>query len=309
MVALVLALAGCAGVVPPAGPPDATGTLAVASLELDGSAHTTHWYLPTGEAAALVVLQHGFTRQCAHLRETSRRLMAAGLMVLCVDAPMAGGNPSLAESLGQALAGGLAAPGGRALPPAIIVGGHSAGAAFAARLGARLDTVAPQRLAGALLFDPVAVAGFDAQLRQVSDAGRRPVLALLARPHGCNADGNAATALRQVQQAALAAGRSGFVGVQFGEGSTHADVEGEDSDWIARAACGRPLPRHVALLRGLAVQWALDLARGAAPAPAATEGAGWWPISPVPADASPEAAGDAGVDAAFARQRIRRASM
>ena len=102
------------------------------------------------------------------------------------------------------------------------------------------------------------------------------MLALFANAHGCNAQLNAAPALRRVREDALEAGREGFVGVQLTEGSSHADVEGEDSDWIAVAACGAPLPANVALQRTLAVQWAQEIARGVAPTPLA--GTGWRPI-------------------------------
>jgi dienelactone hydrolase len=274
-VAWALVLGGCASV-PPAPQPEAAGAVLAAPIELEGRRYAAHWYLPAGEASALIVLQHGFTRRCSHLRETTRQLMVGGLMALCVDAPMAGGNPELAEALARHLAGGVSAPDGRALPAAIIAGGHSAGAAFAARLGAELDAQVPQRLAGALLFDPVASAGFESGLLRISDAGRRPVLALLADAHACNARLNALPALQRVRQAAIAAGREGFVGAQLAEASSHADVEGEDSDWIAAAACGPVLPANVALVRTLAVQWAQDIARGAAPA--AAGGPGWRPI-------------------------------
>jgi pimeloyl-ACP methyl ester carboxylesterase len=267
-----LALFGCASV-SPLQTPDASGTIAVAPLEIDAVDYTAHWYVPTGNASALLLLEHGFARRCTHLHETMRELMAGGLMVLCVDASMAGGNPLLADALAERLAGGLTAPGGRALPSKFIVGGHSAGGAFSVLLGARLAALAQQRLAGAMLFDPVATPGFEPALHAVSDAGRRPVLAVLAQAHGCNAMLNAAPALRRVRLDALSAGREGFVGVQLSEGSTHIDVEGEDSDWIAVTACGQPSPSNAALLRRFAVQWAQDIARGAAPS--AQDGSGW----------------------------------
>jgi dienelactone hydrolase len=280
-------VAGCANVptMPslPAGPtPDAAaGAIVTGQLEVDGIAYGATWYLPQADAGALLLLQHGFSRRCSHLRETTRQLMGAGLMALCIDADLAGGNLPLAEALAARLVDGaprgLGAPGGRALPQRIVVGGHSAGGRFAARVGAQLAQLAPQRLAGALLFDPVATAGFDADLRRVSDAGRRPVLALLAAAHPCNARLNALPALRQVRQEALAAGRDGFVGVLAGAGATHADVEGEDSDWLAAVACGRPLPAQVAQLRALALRWARAMASGdAPPVPAVSDmGAGW----------------------------------
>jgi hypothetical protein len=273
--AMTLSLIGCASVAP-VRTLDATGTIAVAPMEIDAVAYTAHWYLPAGDALALLVLEHGFARRCDHLRETMRQLMAGGLMVLCVDASMAGGNPLLAGALADRLAGDLKAPGGLALPARSIVGGHSAGAAFAVLLGARLGALAPQRLAGALLFDPVATPGFEPALRAVSYAGRRPVLAVLAQAHACNANLNAAPALRRARLDAQSAGREGFVGVQLGEGSTHVDAEGEDSDWVAVAACGQPLPANAALLRRLAVQWAQDIARGVAPS--AEVGPGRHPI-------------------------------
>ena len=270
--AVLVAFGGCASA-PPSKEPDAAGEIVGATLQIDGTGYAAHWYLPSQEAAALIVLQPGYTRHCRHLRGTTLALTAAGVMALCIDASMAAGNPALAEALAARLVTGLEPPQGRALPATIIVGGHSAGGRFAARLGARLAELAPERLAGALLFDPVATAGFERDLRSISDAGLRPVVAVLAGAHACNAELNGAPALRRVRQDALAAGRTAFVGIQLTEGATHADVEGEDSDWIAALACGRPLPANVALLRAWAVRWTRDIAQGAAPA--APEGTGW----------------------------------
>ncbi len=273
LAALALLLTGCASVTPPhdvvgeAINPD-NGERRVATIQIDGNPLPATWYLSTTpDAAALVMLQPGFARRCSHLRQTTSRLMGAGLMALCVDAPMAGGNPALAHALAAWLMSGVNAPDGRPLPARIIVGGHSAGARFAAGLGARLQALAPQRLAGALLFDPVATAGFEADLRTLADGGRRPVLAVLAPAHGCNAGLNALPALRQLRQDGINAGGNGFVGVQLTVGGTHVDVEGDDSDWIGRAACGTPLPANVALLRELALRWALDIAHGRQPMP------------------------------------------
>lgn len=254
LVTTCAALAGCAGLVPlrETGP---AGSIVVAPIDLDAQQRLAHWYLPAGEATGLVVFQHGFTRRCANLRETTRRFMAAGLMALCIDAPMAGGNPALADSLARALAGGLAAPGGRAVPGRIVVAGHSAGAVFAVTLGATLDAIAPERLAGALLFDPVAGEGFEAGLRAVAAGGRRPVLALLAPPHRCNAGSNALPALRRLEQETRDAGSGTVAVVPLAEGATHADVEGKDTDALAEWACGRVWPSHTEMLRVLAIAW------------------------------------------------------
>lgn len=273
--AALLALTACAS--PPARPlNDSTGAVVPDRIELLGQTFNAHWYIPQRLANALVVLQPGFSRSCAHLRTTSLQLMAGGpaaaLMVLCLDAPMAGGNLALADALAEALAAAavdaphasppLQPPGGFVLPPLIIAAGHSAGGAFAVRMAARLLQRVPSPLAGVLLFDPVAVPGYAADLQQVFEAGRRPVLALLAPPHACNAQGSGAAALRLLAQSAKAAGQAAILGVQLPQGATHADVEGDDSDWLARAACGAPTPHRVAQIRELAVAWALSMALG-----------------------------------------------
>lgn len=257
----LLAVGGCASL-----PPAATeGARWVGQrLTLDGTSHAVEWWLPTGEALGLVTLQHGFARDCGTLRETARQIAQHGLVTLCVDAVMAGGNPALADALAAALLGGMTAPGGQMLPRPIVVGGHSAGAHFAVRLGRQLAALAPERLAGAVLFDPVAAAGFADNLAGLSAAGTRPVHAITANAAGCNARHNAYPALRQLRRDALAAGTSGFVGLQLMQGSTHVDVEGEDTSALAVAACGqgRPQPENVHVLRTLAAAWALDMASG-----------------------------------------------
>lgn len=229
--ALALACAGCAGL-PPAPP-----------LEIAGQPYAAQWTAPPGRAALLLVLEPGFARRCSHLLGTARRLAEAGALVLCVDAPMTGGNPALADAFAGWLAGGLRDPQGHEVPARVVVGGLSAGAAFAARLGARLDALAPQRLAGALLLDPVATAAFGADLQRVAPG--RPVLALVAPPHACNAMNNALPALRA----------AGVEAVDLGPAATHLDAEGDDGDALGRAACGTPQPQAVEALRARAVQW------------------------------------------------------
>jgi pimeloyl-ACP methyl ester carboxylesterase len=256
-------LAGCASAQP--AEPARAGAVVNATLNIAGTDYNVDWFLPDGPAAALVTVQHGFTRNCGNVRGTATRLMERGLMGLCVNASMAGGNPALAEALAVTLLSGITAPGGRVLPDQIIVGGHSAGGHFASRLGWKLDASAPQRLAGAVLFDPVAAgASFTTNLMAISAAGTRPVLAVSANPSGCNASNNAYPALRQVRQDAIGAGRDGFVGLQLTDRSTHVDVEGRDTNALGVVACGqgRPQAANTEALRTLAAQWALDQASG-----------------------------------------------
>lgn len=286
--AVVLAaasLAGCAGLAPPGAPANAGPAGHDTVLVLDGTPQAVQWVRPSAAPAALVVLAHGFTRRCTHLSGTALALAEAGLASLCLDASMAGGGtPALVEAMATRLLDG-ADPAGRPWPARVIVAGHSAGAVFALRLGARMVARAPARLAGALLFDPVATADFATVLTRVSDEGRRPVLALLAAPHRCNAQGNAAAPLQEARRLARAAGRDTLRVTGLGPGSTHADVEGDDTDWLAAAACGRPDPARVADLRARAVAWAVEVAAAVPASPgvpiaAAVDGP---PPVPVPA--------------------------
>lgn len=248
--------------VPVAGP--ASGRQVVAILSVGGTDHDVVWGLPAGPAIGLAVVQHGFTRQCRHLAGVFEALVAQGIVTLCVDASMAGGHPALADALADLLVAGLAHPDGAAVPERVVVGGHSAGAVFAARLGANLARRAPQRLAGALLFDPVAAGSFTADLRALAAQGTRPVRTVSASAGACNARHSAYPALRAVQSDAAAAGHESFVGLELTDRSTHADAEGEHSDLLAWVACrqGLPQPANVQILRTLAAGWAADLLRG-----------------------------------------------
>lgn len=242
------------------------GAATADTLEVDGTVYEATWGRPAAAPLALAIVEHGFTRDCARLRGTLQALVDAGLMTLCLDAPMAGGNPALADALAALIAaGGLAGPDGQPVPERIVVGGHSAGGDFAVRLGAQLDTLAPARLAGALLFEPVAAGAFDDEIRRIGADGRRPVLAVTAHAGACNAQHNAYPGLRAVAADAVAAGGDGFVGVELTVGSTHVDAEGEDTSRLGFAACGDARPRraNVAALRSLAATWAADMARGA----------------------------------------------
>ncbi len=235
-------------------------------LEIDGRRYDVTWGLPAGEPLALAVVEHGFTRRCDNLRGTLDAWVAAGLLTLCIDAPMTGGNPALADALAALIAGeGLVGPDGRAVPARTVVGGHSAGGAFAVRLGWQLAQQAPERIAGAVLFDPVAAgSGFIEQVRGLAAFGQRPVLAVTANASGCNAQNNAYPGLRAAAADAAAAGGDGFVGLQLLQASTHVDAEGSDSNALGWVACrqGPPRPANVRTLRELTAAWAADLARG-----------------------------------------------
>jgi hypothetical protein len=267
-VVLLLALvAGCAGTPSPAPVAAATeprASIAFGQFEFQGQRLDTEWSLPASAPAGLVLVQHGFTRRCANLRTTAQRIAEQGAMTLCLNAEMAGGSPLLADALAAAILQGLTAPDGRPVPRRVVVAGHSAGAVFAARVGRALAWADPSVLAGAILFDPVAVSDFADDLDGVSDAGQRPVLAVMAASAGCNARHSAMPALHRVAERARAAGADDFVGVELTAGSTHVDAEGDDTEWMAVRACGQgaPSPANSEALRTLASRWALDALRG-----------------------------------------------
>lgn len=255
---VVLALAGCAD-------------LPLAhKLEIAGESYPVQWTQALGSAQVLLILEPGYARRCSHLRSTARRLAEAGALVLCLDAPMAGGNPMLADAFAGWLAGGLRDPQGREVPRRVVVGGLSAGAAFALRLGARLNDLAPDRLSGALLLDPVATSSFGSDLPRV--AFGRPVLALLAKAHACNANHSALPSLRA----------AGVDVVALGSGSTHLDAEGEDGDPLGRAICGTPEPAAVEALRASAAQWLRGVAERAPTSGGTDAGTPGSPAAPRP---------------------------
>jgi hypothetical protein len=249
---------------------------------LGAETHGARWFFPDTEARALVLLQPELGRPCERLRALSQAWQAQGLAVMCLELPVPPTGSGVqreaqqyrvADALGVALAGGLTGPGGRALPARLVVAGHGLGGAFAARLAARLDTTAPQRLAGVLLLDPLAAPGFSDHLRVVSRRGQRPVLALMAERSDCNARHSALPALQQLRREAAADGQPAYMGLLFGEGSTHLDAEGHQPDVPGHLACGRPQDAPVARLQALAVQAATAMAAGERPQPPVGEAA------------------------------------
>ncbi|MDX6740871.1 hypothetical protein [Actinocorallia sp. A-T 12471] len=236
------------------------------STTIGGSSYSTDWYLPNGTATALMLVQHGFSRGCGNLRGTSKSIAEQGIMVICVNADMTGGNPGFANTLGTALSTRtLTPPSGKALPVKYIVGGHSAGGHFASAVGAKLNADGYADFKGAILFDPVAADGFTANLQAVSQNGARPVLAIAARPSVINLFNNSFGALADLG--------ANFVGIQLvwtkyvlgspTGGSCHIDVEGEDTDFlgVAGALCS-PNSTQTSRLRAFASTWAKDLATG-----------------------------------------------
>lgn len=236
------------------------------SLAVGGTSYNVDWYLPNATPTGLMLLQHGFSRGCGNLRGTAKAVAEKGLMVLCLNADMSGGNPALAAALGDALANRtVVPPAGRPLPTAYVVGGHSAGGQFASAVGARLAARGYPGLKGAVLFDPVAADGFSANLKAISAGGTRPVLSVAARPSVINLANNSFGALKDLDNAFVGVQLvwSGYVfGVPYG-GSCHTDAEGQNGDVIGNtAALCTPSSTQTDRLRDLGSTWARDLATG-----------------------------------------------
>lgn len=243
----------------------ADGKVINSQLSVGGTSYNVDWYLPSGQATGLMTFQHGFSRGCGNQRNTSLNIMRRSVMVLCMNASMQGGNPTLARQLADLLASrNVYAPDGRQVPASVVVGGHSAGGHFATEVGKRLTEVGYPGLKGAMLFDPVAQGGFTDNLAAISNYGNRSVLAITANGNACNLSNNAYGALRQIQQTAINSGKSGFVGLQLTSGSTHVDSEGENTDILGWTACFNLKPRaaNTQNLRDLSASWVNDLMKG-----------------------------------------------
>jgi hypothetical protein len=244
-----------------------TGQCVNTQLAIGGSSYSVDWYMPNATPSALMLVEHGFSRNCTRQRNTSKAIMEKGLMVLCINANMSGGNPALGNALGDLLTSrAFTLPGGRAIPTKYIVGGHSAGGHFASVVGARLHANGYAGLKGAVMFDPVAADGFGANLAAISAGGTREVLSIAARPAAINSQNNSFGPLRDIANT--------FVGVQLlwtsysgtsgVGGSCHTDSEGENGNGIGNFASGcTPTATQTARLRDLSSNWAANIATGA----------------------------------------------
>lgn len=241
----------------------ASGQCRNTTTTVGGTSYNADWYLPNGTASALMVLEHGLSRRCGNLRNTSKAIMERGVMVVCFNASMLGGNPAFGKALGDALASRtVTPPNGATLPVRYIVGGHSAGANFASGVGSRLVARGYPELRGAVLLDPVAADGFSANLAAL---GNRPVLTVAARSNAFNAFNNAFPVLRGLPGdfPGVQLTYAGYVrAIPYG-GSCHTDAEGENTDLIGSLAVAcTPNSGNVARLREFASVWAADMAAG-----------------------------------------------
>ncbi|NVK88418.1 MAG: PKD domain-containing protein [Gammaproteobacteria bacterium] len=224
------------------------------SIDLGGNRQAT-WYIPDGQAHSWVLLQHGFQRNKNNMDHFATTLMENGFLVLTMNASVTGGNASLARDFADDIIDNMPPPpNDYPLPQKLILSGHSAGALFVTHLGARLMERGDQRLAGAVLLDPVdANDGMGPAMQSMVNNGL-PVYSILANASSCNSSNNAVGPLNDLT--------SSFVGIKLTNNSKHTDAEGDSTGGIITWLCGSPKDYNVVYLQDFALNWALDMANG-----------------------------------------------
>lgn len=226
-------------------------------VAVDGKSIRIMWMdsTPSGAGKGTIWLAHGFARSCMNLGGLASAWAQGQFNVACVEESMAGGAGKMAEALAKGIASNTLGEGG-GRQGSLLVAGHSAGWHFALAMGAAWEKDrAPW--SGAIVFDPVGGAGFD---EMVGTAGAsKPIVSMASmasNPAACNAKGLAEKTLSRLAK--------GYVGVKLGEGSTHAEVEGAQSQRWAAWVCGGALPNPT-LYKGvhaLAVDLANAMGKG-----------------------------------------------
>ncbi|MDF1821444.1 MAG: pre-peptidase C-terminal domain-containing protein [Alcanivoracaceae bacterium] len=227
------------------------------SVSFNGDVYNGDWYLPNGTAVGAVYLQHGFTRGGGNYRDLAVAMMNQGMMVLSINAPMSGGNADLANRVADVLANNPpVSPDGRVFPAGnLVLSGHSAGGLHVSLVAERMvNSGNGARIAGLVLFDPVNAFGpFGRAMDALAPTGI-PVRAVTANGSLCNTFNDTQGDLRGLPRQ--------YVGIKLTDRSTHVDSEGNNSDIVAKIACGFPREQNILALRDFGVAWAGDMLTG-----------------------------------------------
>lgn len=225
-------------------------------ISINGANWSGDWYLPGSQVKGLVYLQHGFTRGGGNYRDLGVALMGQGMMVLSVNAPMSGGNESLAQEVATALANNPPVPpNGYAFPQQLVLSGHSAGGLHVSLVAERMIQQGQgHRISGLVLLDPVNAFGPFGRTMGVVGATAIPVLAVTANGSLCNTFNDTQGTLRSLPR--------DYVGIKLTNRSTHIDSEGDNTDVAAILACGYPKDYNISTLRDFTVAWANDMLTG-----------------------------------------------
>ena len=225
-------------------------------ISINGANWSGDWYLPSTQVKGLVYLQHGFTRGGGNYRDLGVALMAQGMMVLSVNAPMSGGNESLAHEVATALASNPPVPpNGYVFPQQLVLSGHSAGGLHVSLVAERMSAQGHgHKIRGLILLDPVNAFGPFGRAMSVVDATAIPVRAVTANGSLCNTFNDTQGDLRNLS--------GDYVGIKLTNRSTHIDSEGDNTDVAAILACGYPKADNITALRDFTVAWANDMLMG-----------------------------------------------
>lgn len=244
------------------------------------------WYFPSGNAKALVWLQHGFAENKGLYAGYARQLADSGFLVAATTLPSAdlfgctvnnaGNNTSYLNNIAtlfgtkDASSGALnvsfraaRATAGRAdlaMPQSLAFVGHSAGGEAVSYVAGRLRTAYPAAFAhlkGLVLEDPVASpagSNLATGLSALAPTGV-PVYALASPKNSCNADQSGTQQLINSLP-----GR--FHGAQVSTG-VHQDIYGTDNTALFNLICGTPKPGNTNAVRSLTTGWLTGFVDGA----------------------------------------------
>lgn len=243
------------------------------------------WYLPAGQPAGLIWIQHGFARSNGNVSALATLFADTGYLVFAPSLPFMNLQGCTLQNIGDnsaflhdvatlfgtagdpngPLATSLTAAAQRAgrqapvMPRDLVFIGHSAGAEAVAFVADRLRTTYPETwnsLHGLVLLDPVRSFlgdNIDHALTGIDGTGL-PVLTVSAAPAPCNTFGTGTLAVQTHLHRP-------FIGVRLNSG-THTDAEGASSDLLGEALCGGPDPASTTALHTLALGWTHDFLTG-----------------------------------------------
>ncbi|MFC6715636.1 hypothetical protein [Branchiibius cervicis] len=266
-------------------PPVVTGTVATRCAFLTYQT-PVDWYFPSGNAKALVWLQHGFAENKALYAGYARQLADRGFLVAATTLPSAdlfgctvnniGNNTAylnnIATLFGTKDTGSGAlnasfraarATAGRAdlaMPQSLAFVGHSAGGEAVSYVAGRLRSAYPgvfAQLKGLVLEDPVASpagSNLATGLSALAPTGV-PVYALASPKNSCNAD-------QSGTQQLISSLPGRFHGAQISTG-VHQDIYGTDNTALFNLVCGTPKPDNTNAVRSLTTGWLTGFADGA----------------------------------------------
>ncbi|BBH71514.1 hypothetical protein ACTI_81990 [Actinoplanes sp. OR16] len=263
-----------------------------AAVEVDGAVtipcagstlnQDADWFFPaTTTPAALVYLQHGFSRSNTNVADLARKYQAAGFLVFTPALPSSnlygctvnntGNNTAFLNNvaallgssgaLGASYAAAAATAGrsGTTLPSSLVLAGHSAGGEAVTHIANRLRTAYPATFSALKflqLLDPVkSPSGTNMADGLTGLSGTSlPILTISSPPYLSNSNASGTVELQNRIDRP-------FLGVRLTTGS-HCDAEGATTNFLCTLTGGASKAPNVSALQTLAVNWARDAVSG-----------------------------------------------